>query len=600
MLTVALMAVPVAGFAQKQDATARAQAAYAAAYKALTEQHLDEAQRDFAEVVRLAPQLPEGHNGLGFVLLHTGHPKEAAVEFEKALKIAKSQPAEESLGEAYAALQEPSRAAAALQRAAAMGTLSPEAVLLDARLLSDARQQDEAITQLRRTIDRTPTEVAGASEAARMQLAQLHDALGALLAGEQQWTEAQAQLELATQMEDLLPSAQEHLGALLLAQSHPDLALPHLQKAVELQPDDAEGQVELGRALMALHRDDDALEAMRRAEALSQKPGTPADVRTDALFQLGLALQNTPHPGDSIPYFEKVVQAQPNNGPALVNLGLALVQTGKSKEATPYYLRALQVEPKDATLRLDLGVDYLQTSDLDDAVDQFKAGIALDPDNAELHYDLGLALKLKDKLDACIPELQKALELDPTLVDPHVTLGTLYMQQGKFDQAAVEMQAVLQAQPDNGDMWATLGSVYKQAEKLPQAEEALRRAIALLPDQPGAHTTLASVLQEEGRTQEALAERKQAGILTRGAMNRQAALFATNAGDLLLSKGQLDEAIAQYRTAIKDDPNYAPAHKQLAVALEQKGQPAEAAAERKLAAQDSGQATGANAAPRPE
>jgi tetratricopeptide (TPR) repeat protein len=133
-------------------------------------------------------------------------------------------------------------------------------------------------------------------------------------------------------------------------------------------------------------------------------------------------------------------------------------------------------------------------------------------------------------------------------------------------------------------MWATLGSVYKQAGKLPQAEEALRQAITLLPDQPGAHTTLASVLQEEGRTDEALAERKTAGTLTRGAMSRQGALFATNAGDLLLSQGKLDQAMDQYRTAIRDDANYAPAHRQLAVALEQKGMHAEAEAERKLAA----------------
>jgi Tfp pilus assembly protein PilF len=215
-------------------------------------------------------------------------------------------------------------------------------------------------------------------------------------------------------------------------------------------------------------------------------------------------------------------------------------------------------------------------------MEQFQAGIAIQPDSAVLHYDLGLALKLKDKLDACIPELKKAMDLDPSLVDPHFTLGTLYMQRGDFDQAAVEMQTVLQQEPDNGDLWATLGSVYKQAGKLPEAEDALRKAIALLPEQPGAHTTLATVLQEEGRKDEALAERKTAGVLTRGAMNKQAALFATNAGDLLLSKGQIDDAIAQYRTAIKDQPDYAPAHRQLAVALAQKGQMTEADAERKL------------------
>ena len=576
-----LLAVSATCFGQ-DDATTRAHAAYAAGYQALAAQDLPRAQREFETVVKLAPRMPEGHNGLGYVLLRTGHAQQAIGEFEKARKIADTQATEETLASAFAESGEPSNALTALASAAAMGPLGVEAALLDARLLSAAGHDDEATIQLRRTIDRTPTEAAGAPAAVRRQLASLHDTLGSLLARQSNWAEAQPQFETAISLDDVFAPALAHLGAVFLAQSRAADALPPLQKAAELQPDDLQMQLQLGKAQIALKQDAEAIETLRRAETLSQKAGVSPEQRDDALYQLGLALQNSTQPGDSIPYFQKVVEAEPKNAAALVNLGLALVQTGKSKEATEYYLRALELTPNDATLRLDLGVDYLQRSDLDGAVVQFRAGLVVDPASAMLHYDLGLALKLKDNLEAAIPELQKAMELDPSLVDPHVTLGTLYMQQGRFDDAAVEMRAVVEQQPDNGDMWATLGSVYKQAGKLPQAEDALRKAIALLPEQPGAHTTLASLLQEQGRTDEALSERKLAGTLTRGAMNRQGALFATNAGDLLLSKGQIDEAIAQYRTAIRDKADYAPAHRQLAAALEQKGLHAEAAAERKL------------------
>jgi Flp pilus assembly protein TadD len=65
----------------------------------------------------------------------------------------------------------------------------------------------------------------------------------------------------------------------------------------------------------------------------------------------------------------------------------------------------------------------------------------------------------------------------------------------------------------------------------------------------------------------------------------QAATFSTNSGKSLLAAGNLDEAIAQFRNAIKLSPTYAPAHYQLALALTKKGKQDEAAEEFKKAAQ---------------
>jgi Flp pilus assembly protein TadD len=53
--------------------------------------------------------------------------------------------------------------------------------------------------------------------------------------------------------------------------------------------------------------------------------------------------------------------------------------------------------------------------------------------------------------------------------------------------------------------------------------------------------------------------------------NLQAAAFATNSGKRLLNAGDVDGAIAQFRSAIKMAYNYAPAHYQLAQALKQQG-----------------------------
>jgi protein O-GlcNAc transferase len=92
------------------------------------------------------------------------------------------------------------------------------------------------------------------------------------------------------------------------------------------------------------------------------------------------------------------------------------------------------------------------------------------------------------------------------------------------------------------------------------------------------------VLAEQGKPQEATAERKQAAELTRVAVNRQRATFATNTGNALLAKGQVADALERYQEAVTSDPSYADAHTGLAAALERQGRTTEAAAERQKAA----------------
>jgi Tfp pilus assembly protein PilF len=91
------------------------------------------------------------------------------------------------------------------------------------------------------------------------------------------------------------------------------------------------------------------------------------------------------------------------------------------------------------------------------------------------------------------------------------------------------------------------------------------------------------VLAEEGRRQEAADERKLAAGLSRTAVNRQRATLSTNAGNQLLQRGEIADAVSQYQDAIAADPGYAEAHVQLAVAYDRQGRAQDASAERQKA-----------------
>ena len=67
-------------------------------------------------------------------------------------------------------------------------------------------------------------------------------------------------------------------------------------------------------------------------------------------------------------------------------------------------------------------------------------------------------------------------------------------------------------------------------------------------------------------------------------MNRQRATLNTNAGNQLLQRGEIADAVEKYLDAIAADSGYAEAHAQLAVAYARQGRAAEAATEREKAA----------------
>ncbi|MGC1649143.1 MAG: tetratricopeptide repeat protein, partial [Candidatus Sulfotelmatobacter sp.] len=129
-----------------------------------------------------------------------------------------------------------------------------------------------------------------------------------------------------------------------------------------------------------------------------------------------------------------------------------------------------------------------------------------------------------------------------------------------------------QDQPSYAEAHYTLGTVFKQQGKLPEAAASLREAIRLQPDFAGAHTTLAAVLRQMGDAQGAAEEAKAGASITASSNNLQSATFATNSGKRMLGAGDRDGAIAQFRSAIRSEPNYAAAHYQLGLALRQQGQ----------------------------
>src|SRR5580704_19319823 len=93
------------------DSLQQADAAFHAGYAALQAGNLEQARIQFAQAASLAPQIPEGHEALGEVLIELGRPVEAVPELEAALQLKPSdQEIETNLAMAYEKAGDPVKA----------------------------------------------------------------------------------------------------------------------------------------------------------------------------------------------------------------------------------------------------------------------------------------------------------------------------------------------------------------------------------------------------------------------------------------------------------------------------------------------------------
>jgi protein O-GlcNAc transferase len=606
LLSLLALAVTPPSFAaqstniQNADALKRADAAFRAGYADRQAGKLEQARAEFAEAAKLAPQIPEGHQALGEVLIELNKPAEALAEFEAALRLKPGDEAIESnLAVAYARTGQPAKAlphfdaAYKASQQAGHQPVDPDFCQAYARALAATGNHDEAIRMFQAAVER------GAANA------EVFDAIGSLFAQQSNWAQARPEFERALSIDNAYIPARIHLGIVEREQHDIDSSLATLETAVTAQPANALAQSEYGRTLEAAGKDEVATPYLEQAVKL--EPNLPGGQN-----ELAMVLQRQGRQQEAIPWFQQALQHDSHNMSILINLGLALTLTGKAKEGLEYFKQAAKAGVPDATLYKDQGVAHVQLSAFDEAITDFQAAITLDPTDPQLHYDLGMAYKFKDRINDAIAELTRAGEMDPTLQDPPYTLGILYMQTGKLDDAVIQLKKAVALRPENGDAWAILGSTLKQDSRLDEASDALQKAIPLLPGQPGPRITLAAVLaeqavaaadaaataeaggdqkkadqlhaQEKDLRAKAAELRRQAAELTRGAVSRQKANFAMNAGNQLLLKGQIADAVARYQEAIAADPTDPEPHNQLAIAYDRQGRAQDAAAERAQAA----------------
>ncbi|MGA3318120.1 MAG: tetratricopeptide repeat protein [Candidatus Korobacteraceae bacterium] len=127
---------------------------------------------------------------------------------------------------------------------------------------------------------------------------------------------------------------------------------------------------------------------------------------------------------------------------------------------------------------------------------------------------------------------------------------------GNYDQAISILQQASQADPTQDVIWGNLGEAQIGAKKYPEAIESYQKAIALKPTTGPYHSGLADAYAKSGQTDKAVAE--WATAVQNDPAN--AGTYYFNEGAVLTNTGKVDEAIAAFDQALQADPTRADAY----------------------------------------
>jgi len=171
---------------------------------------------------------------------------------------------------------------------------------------------------------------------------------------------------------------------------------------------------------------------------------------------------------------------------------------------------------------------------------------------------------------------EHALAVSPENNYPaHSNLGRAYADKGDYAPAVAEYEKALAMRQDEAHVRCDYGDSLAKLGRIEEAVEQYQEALAVDPKLSQAQDRLTAIRQS--RVEAALAQR-----LQKRAKPNSAPAHVNN-GVILQSRGQREEAIKEYKEAIRIDANLVAAHNNLAVLYDNLGRTEEAISEFKIA-----------------
>jgi tetratricopeptide (TPR) repeat protein len=365
------------------------------------------------------------------------------------------------------------------------------------------------------------------------------------------YREAAASLE---QIQPKLPrnfEVQELLGLAYSAQSDDAKANPHLEKAARLKPNSAAAHTNLAANLTRLSKLDLAEAQFKKAAELDPKS-------YDTNHNLGEAYVRSGQLAKAEPFLALAQQINPSAYDNGYDLALAYLLTNHLADARHLVQDLLKLKDT-AELHNLLGEVEEKDGNFVTAANEFQAAAHTDPSESNL-FDWASELLLHRTLDPAVDVFTQATARYPKSARLAIGLGMAYYARGNYDDAVKSLLRGADLNPSDPDCYLFLSKAYNSSPG--QAEDVIarfHRFSELQPANAKAHYYYAMSLWKGKRAEDAGLDLNQIEALLKKslALDPKSAEAHLQLGNLYSDRTKFADAIPEYETARKLDPDLA-------------------------------------------
>ena len=304
---------------------------------------------------------------------------------------------------------------------------------------------------------------------------------------------------------DMIDAYQAYRAGLpLLAREKYPEALRHLTAATTLSPNSPEILLALSRVQQFSGNLDDAYKNARLAAAMDS-------TNPDALSQMASVFRATDRWSQAIGYFQASLALKKLQPRTIADMALAEWGQRELSEAITSLKKALAIRPNYTNAHYNLAVLLAETGRRRQAIPHFRTVAENEPDSADAIYQWAALLTEEGRFSEAARRFERVLQLQPDHVEARYYLATILAKQNKPDQAIPHYRQVLehaQDSPLSAEIQHGLGLALLRQSKYSEAITHLQEAVRLQPSMASAHCWLAQALLATGNKDQALAEYK--------------------------------------------------------------------------------------------
>ena len=198
-----------------------------------------------------------------------------------------------------------------------------------------------------------------------------------------------------------------------------------------------------------------------------------------------------------IEYYSKVIEIDPNYGPAYNNRGNAFQALNKDSLAILDYSKTIDLEPDYEPAYINRGNIYQKTDKHEEAINDYNQAIALKPQDKLAYFHRGNSYKNTKKYIEAVKDYTKTIKLDSLFISAYNSRGDVYRNLGKYELAIQDCDKTIELQPNYAPAYNSRGMIYKKSGKHRKAILDLMRAIEISPNYATAYFNLGCVYWDQ-------------------------------------------------------------------------------------------------------